>query len=193
MRTICMLLLTLLISGCSAVDIVDSKERAALQSVGFEQHQLMLKEGGELNYWQAGQGKPLLLIHGFGGSAVSSWQQVMLELSQDYQVIAPDLAWFGDSVSQGDPSLATQTQAVMQLIDKLELEKVNLVGISYGGFVTFDLMINEPKVDKAILLASPGVLFSDAELALMNQRFGVDDATFVGCNFYRFSLVSRLY
>ncbi|MCL1147583.1 alpha/beta hydrolase [Shewanella marinintestina] len=177
MRTICMLLLTLLIGGCSAVDIVDSKERAALQSVGFEQHQLMLKEGGELNYWQAGQGKPLLLIHGFGGSAVSSWQQVMLELSQDYQVIAPDLAWFGDSVSQGDPSLATQTQAVMQLIDKLELEKVNLVGISYGGFVTFDLMINEPKVDKAILLASPGVLFSDAELALMNQRFGVDDPT----------------
>ena len=52
MRTICMLLLTLLIGGCSAVDIVDSKERAALQSVGFEQHQLMLKEGGELNYWQ---------------------------------------------------------------------------------------------------------------------------------------------
>ncbi|WP_299810389.1 alpha/beta hydrolase [uncultured Shewanella sp.] len=175
MRTICMLLLTLLIGGCSAVDIIDSREKSALQEVGFEQHQLELQEGGELNYWQAGEGKTLLLIHGFGGTAVTSWQQVMLDLSQDYQVIAPDLAWFGESVSQGQPSLATQSQAVMQLIDSLGLDKVNVVGISYGGFVTFDLMINEPKVEKAVLLASPGVLFSDSDLQQMNQRFAVDD------------------
>lgn len=177
MRTVYILLLTLLIGGCSAVDIVDSRETAALQKVGFEQSSMSLAEGGQLSYWQAGEGKPLLLIHGFGGSAVSSWQQVMLELSQDYRVIAPDLAWFGESVSAGTPSLATQTQAIMQLIGQLQLDSVNVVGISYGGFVTFDLMINEPKVDKAVLLASPGVLFSDNELALMNQRFGVDTPT----------------
>ncbi|GIU40364.1 putative hydrolase YugF [Shewanella sairae] len=177
MRTVFILLLTLLLGGCSAVDIVDSRETAALQKAGFEQSSMLLAEGGQLSYWQGGEGKPLLLIHGFGGSAVSSWQQVMLALSQDYQVIAPDLAWFGESVSAGTPSLATQTQTIMQLIEQLQLDSVNVVGISYGGFVTFDLMINEPKVDKAVLLASPGVLFSDNELVLMNQRFGVDTPT----------------
>ncbi|MGS0691670.1 alpha/beta fold hydrolase [Shewanella sp. 30m-9] len=175
MRAIFMLILTLMLGGCSAVDIIDSREKAALQTAGFEQNKMMLKEGGELNYWQAGEGKIILLIHGFGGSAVTSWQQVMLDLSNDYRVIAPDLAWFGESVSQGAPSLATQTKAVMQLIAMLDLDKVNVVGISYGGFVTFDLMINEPKVDKAILLASPGVLFSDSDLSQMNQRFDVAD------------------
>ncbi len=175
MRHIYLLLMTLIISGCSAVDIVDSRDKQQLQAAGFEQHKLLLAEGGELNYWQAGQGKVVLLIHGFGGTAVTSWQQVMLELSKDYRVIAPDLAWFGESVSQGEPSLATQSQAVMQLIQALQLEKVNVVGISYGGFVTFDLMLNEPKVDKAVLLASPGVLFSDNDLQQMNQRFEVDD------------------
>ncbi|MCL1058448.1 alpha/beta hydrolase [Shewanella gelidimarina] len=175
MRHYTLLLLALFISGCCAVDLVDSRDKSELQAVGFEQHQLPLQEGGSINYWQGGQGKTVLLIHGFGGTAVTSWQHVMLELSQDYHVIAADLAWFGDSVSESAPSLATQSEAIMQLIAALELDKVNVVGISYGGFVTFDLMINEPKVDKAILLASPGMLFSDADLALMNQRFNVED------------------
>ncbi|GIU32158.1 alpha/beta hydrolase [Shewanella schlegeliana] len=179
MRHIYLLLLTLFLSGCSAVDIIDSREKQQLQTAGFEQHKLALQEGGELNYWQAGQGKAVLLIHGFGGTAVTSWQQVMLELSQDYRVIAPDLAWFGESVSQATPSLATQSQAVRQLIQALQLDKVNVVGISYGGFVTFDLMLNEPKVEKAVLLASPGVLFSDGDLQQMNQRFEVDEPSAV--------------
>lgn len=167
----------LFISGCSIVEMADSSEKTALKKVGFIQQQLSLAEGGKLNYWQAGQGKTVLLIHGFGGTAVTSWQQVMLELVKDYQVIAADLAWFGDSVSEATPSLATQSQAVRQLIDALNVDKVNVVGISYGGFVTFDLMINEPKVEKAVLLASPGVLFSDADLEEMNQRFAVESAT----------------
>ena len=101
----------------------------------------------------------------------------MLALSQNYHVIAADLAWFGDSISQAIPSLEVQSQAMTQLIDKLGLDEVNVVGISYGGFVTFDLMINEPRVDKAVLLASPAVQFSNADLAAMNQRFNVADAS----------------
>lgn len=177
MRVINLLLFVFLAAGCSIVDKVDSTEKSLLMEAGFVQQQVTLYEGGTLNYWQAGQGKTVLLIHGFGGSAVTSWQQVMLQLSQNYHVIAPDLAWFGDSVSQAKPSLEVQSKAMTQLIDKLELDKVNVVGISYGGFVTFDLMINEPKVDKAVLLASPGVLFSNADLAALNQRFGVADAS----------------
>ncbi|MCK8046200.1 alpha/beta hydrolase [Shewanella sp. 1CM18E] len=177
MRIIISVMLGFLLAGCSAVDIVDARDKAALQDVGFAQHQLTLQEGGELNYWQAGQGEVILLLHGFGGTAATSWQDVMINLSKDYRVIAPDLAWFGESYSQGAASLATQSKAVRQLIAALDLDKVNLVGISYGGFVTFDLMITEPKVEKAVLLASPGVLFPDSELALMNQRFNVDEAS----------------
>ena len=177
MRIINLLLFVLVAAGCSIVDKVDSTEKSLLIEAGFVQQQVTLSEGGTLNYWQAGQGKTVLLIHGFGGSAVTSWQQVMLQLSQNYHVIAPDLAWFGDSVSQAKPSLEVQSKAMTQLIDKLELDKVNVVGISYGGFVTFDLMINEPTVDKAVLLASPGVLFSNADLAAMNQRFEAADAS----------------
>lgn len=177
MRIINLLLFVLVAGGCSIVESVDSAEKSVLIEAGFVQQKMDLAEGGKINYWQAGQGKTVLLIHGFGGSAVTSWQQVMLALSQNYHVIAPDLAWFGDSESQAAPSLAVQSKAMTQLIDKLELDEVNVVGISYGGFVTFDLMIHEPRVDKAVLLASPGVLFSNADLAAMNQRFETADAS----------------
>ena len=82
MRTINLLLAVLLLSGCSIVEQVDSTEKAELMEAGFVLQQMDLAEGGTLNYWQAGQGKTLLLVHGFGGSAVISWQQGMLALSQ---------------------------------------------------------------------------------------------------------------
>lgn len=170
-------LLSLLMMGCSIVEHQVAVEVGQLQQVGYQQYQMPLHEGGVLRYWQNGEideSLPsIILLHGFGGDALSSWQQVMLSLCDDYNIIAPDLLWFGGSHSPVAANLASQTNAIKQLIASLELTSVNLIGISYGGFVTFDLMVSDPSIDRSILLASPGVLFSDADLTALSQRFDV--------------------
>ncbi|MGC3836350.1 alpha/beta fold hydrolase [Moritella viscosa] len=99
---------------------------------------MSLEEGGSLSYWRGGEGQPLLLLHGFGGNAITTWNKEMLALSKDYDVIAPDLAWFGDSFSAGKANLTTETQAIWQLVNQLQLDNINIASISYGGFITFN-------------------------------------------------------
>ena len=89
-------------------------------------------------------------------------------------LLVPDLLWFGRSYSDAPATIMSETQSIKQLINKLSLTDVNLVGISFGGFVTFDLMINEPEIDKAVMLASPGIVFGDEDMDAMTKRFGED-------------------
>ncbi|MEZ9367360.1 alpha/beta fold hydrolase [Shewanella sp. 10N.286.51.B2] len=186
MKLLTFCVFALLLSGCSLVAMVDDYQQNNLRSNGFERHKLELAEGGELHYWQGGDSaKPtLLLLHGFGGNGMTSWYEMMLDLSEDYQIIVPDLLWFGESYSAAPATISSETQAMQQLISQLALSSVNLVGISFGGFVTFDLMIHEPKVDKVVMLASPGLIFSDEDMLAMTKRFGADvpEAVFVPKN-----------
>ncbi|MGF1727174.1 alpha/beta fold hydrolase [Photobacterium nomapromontoriensis] len=162
------------LTGCELVDWKAQHDRNELISAGYQEHFLPLKEGGTVKYWVAGTGQPLLLLHGFGGSAVSTWKNEMLELSKYYRVIAPDLPWFGGSFSQGEPNLTTQTDAVWQIVDSLGIEKFSVAGISYGGFVTYNMMMQPDRVEKGIIIASPGPLFSDDDLAALCLRAGVE-------------------
>lgn len=165
-----------LLTGCSIVRWKIDSDEDSLRSVGFEQHLMSLEEGGSLSYWRGGEGQPLLLLHGFGGNAVTTWQKEMLALSKDYDVIAPDLAWFGDSFSAGEANLTTETQAIWQLVNQLQLDNINIASISYGGFITFNMLNNtqDSRISKAIIIASPGPYFSDDDLAALNKRFAVD-------------------
>ncbi|MGF1681541.1 alpha/beta fold hydrolase [Photobacterium minamisatsumaniensis] len=167
-------MLTLIISGCELVDWKAKHDKDALSDAGYQEHFLPLKEGGTIKYWVGGSGEPLLLLHGFGGTAISTWKNEMLALNQHYQIIAPDLPWFGDSYSEGTPNLTTQTEAVWQILDALDIEQVNVAGISYGGFVTYNMMTKPERVKKGVIIASPGPLFSDDDLADLCVRAGVD-------------------
>lgn len=168
----------MLLTGCGTVNMVDKYQQSSLTNTGFERQTLALKEGGELHYWQGGDttAPAIFLLHGFGGTGMTSWYDIMKDLSADYHVIVPDLLWFGESFNDTPATISSETQAIQQLISSLDLNSVNVVGISFGGFVTFDLMINEPKVNKTVMLASPGIIFSDEDMLAMSKRFGADEA-----------------
>lgn len=162
------------LSGCEIVGWKAEQDKYTLEEAGYSEHYLTLTDGGVMKFWVGGTGKPLLLLHGFGGTAISTWKKEMLDLNKEYMVIAPDLAWFGDSYSNSAPNLATQTDAVWQILDSLQLEKVNVAGISYGGFVTYNMMMTPERIEKSVIIASPGPLFDDDDLAELCMRAGVD-------------------
>lgn len=117
----------------------------------------------------------LLFIQGFGGDGKISWKAQAEAFGDDYRVIIPDLLWFGKSKSQGSPELTTQIDAVNRLIDHLKLNEVHVIGISYGGFVSLGVAQgNEEKLASLIMVASPGVHFTDEESKNFSDKIGVE-------------------
>jgi 2-hydroxymuconate-semialdehyde hydrolase len=120
--------------------------------------------GIRTNYHDMGSGFPLLLIHGSGPgvSAWANWRLVMPKLAEKSRVIAPDMVGFGFTERpQGYTySLDNWVQHALGLLDALGLDKVDLVGNSFGGALSLALTIRYPqRVRRLVLMGSAGVHF----------------------------------
>jgi len=85
---------------------------------------------------ETGEGRPLILLHGLGGS-LFTWRHVVAALSREHRVIALDMKGFGQSDKPFDEhySAADQAALVSAFIRKRGLSGVTLVGHSFGGVV----------------------------------------------------------
>lgn len=119
----------------------------------------------KVNYHDMGQGDPVLLIHGSGPgvTAFANWGKVMPVLSKHRRVIAPDMLGFGYSdrpIAGTSYTMDLWVQEVLDLLDALKLEKVDVVGNSFGGALALALAIKAPhRVRKLVLMGSMGVEF----------------------------------
>jgi pimeloyl-ACP methyl ester carboxylesterase len=111
--------------------------------------------GLDVHYYTAGQGEPLVVIHGGGGDA-RSWISNIEELSEKYTVYAPDLPGYGGSQRlAGDYYIPELSDFIGSFASSLGLEKFNLVGHSMGGGVALDYALKSPqKIKKLVLVSS---------------------------------------
>lgn len=95
----------------------------------------------------------VLLLHGLGANA-DSWQlQAPTLVAAGYRVIAPDLRGFGRSVYTGNISIAAMSSDCLALLRQLQIDRVNVVGISMGGTVALQLALKaQPKVVSLTLI-----------------------------------------
>jgi len=116
----------------------------------------------------------LLLLHGFGGTGLSTWLP-QLVLSDSHTLLIPDLLWFGGSDSSSPPGLATQVEVLLAWMDSMALGKADLAAVSYGGFVALQLAADRPEaVRRVVLVDSPGPFFSPEDQQAFCERIGVD-------------------
>lgn len=118
----------------------------------------------QTNYHDLGEGAPLLLCHGSGPgvSAYANWRLVMGPMSEHVRVLAPDFAGFGYTEVPDDQEFNREAWLgqLVAFLDALKLEKVSVVGNSFGGSMALGLAINHPeRVDKVVLMGSVGVDF----------------------------------
>jgi pimeloyl-ACP methyl ester carboxylesterase len=93
----------------------------------------------ELHIAEAGQGPPVLLVHGWP-QHWWAWRRVIPELARSHRVICPDLRGHGWSQApRGDYAKATLAGDLLALLDALELERVPYVGHDWGGWIGFEL------------------------------------------------------
>ncbi|MEH7120794.1 alpha/beta hydrolase [Neobacillus vireti] len=89
-----------------------------------------------ITYIDEGEGKPIVLLHGFCGSS-AYWSEVIPGISEKYRVIAPDLPGHGGSATVlKNYSISDIAEIIKEFLDKLNLDKVTMFGHSLGGYIT---------------------------------------------------------
>lgn len=103
----------------------------------------------------AASGKHIIFLNGLSQSTVA-WQLMLPAFVADYKIILCDFIFQGQSDSKGESRDFDQHAAdVLGLIDSLNINKVNVIGISYGSLVAQHFALNYPnKVDKLVLLST---------------------------------------
>ena len=118
---------------------------------------------GRLHYQVAGEGKPVVLLHGGGPGAYgySNYRRNVGPLSRNNKVIVVDLPGFGQSSSRAAPGsiFAAMAEGLKEILDHAGIEKASLVGNSLGGGTSLRFALdNAERVDKLILMGSGGSL-----------------------------------
>ena len=114
--------------------------------------------GHEFWYVDSGDGPAILFIHGLTGSH-RNWAHLVGKLDPDHQVLAPDLFGHGASAKlMGDYSLGAHAATLRDLLDRLEIEQVTLVGHSFGGGIAMQFCYLFPeRVERLVLVSSGGL------------------------------------
>ncbi|ACK71690.1 alpha/beta hydrolase fold protein [Gloeothece citriformis PCC 7424] len=109
-------------------------------------------------YLTAGEGSPLLLLHGVGDSAYS-WQWVIPALARTHRIYAPSLPGFGASDKPKiEYSPEFFTAFVKAFLDTLDIQQASVVGNSLGGLVSIRLALSSPsRVNALVLVDSAGL------------------------------------
>jgi pimeloyl-ACP methyl ester carboxylesterase len=114
----------------------------------------------------AGSGPALLLIHGVGDKS-TAWEPVHAELARRFTVIAPDLLGHGESDKpRADYSLAAFANGMRDLLAALDIDRVTLVGHSFGGGVAMQFAYQYPQLVERIVLVSSGGVAREVSVAL---------------------------
>lgn len=93
----------------------------------------------EMHHIRRGAGKPLVLIHGLGGS-LHEWAPVLDLMAAEREVIVPDLPGFGGTPPlSGESSIATLADAICSFLVAQKLEGADVAGVSMGGRLVLEL------------------------------------------------------
>ena len=114
--------------------------------------------GHERAFVKLGQGPALLLLHGLGCDH-TTWLPVIHDLARHYTVIAPDLLGHGVSAKpRADYSVGGYANGMRDLLTVLNIDKVTVVGHSFGGGVAMQFAYQFPERTERMILVAPGGL-----------------------------------
>lgn len=117
--------------------------------------------GHERAYVIGGRGPAILLLHGLGCDS-RTWRRVIGRLTRSFTVVAPDLLGHGRSAKpRADYSLGGYANGMRDLLAVLDIDRVTVVGHSFGGGVAMQVAYQFPSLTDRLCLVAPGGLGAD--------------------------------
>ncbi len=113
--------------------------------------------GMNVYYAKAGDGPPVVLLHGLGASHVT-WQENLEELAAHFTVYAMDIPGHGDSVKEGvNYTIDASVAFTFGFLDAMGLSSAALVGNSMGGLIALKCALAEPeRITHLVLIDTAG-------------------------------------
>jgi pimeloyl-ACP methyl ester carboxylesterase len=116
-----------------------------------------------------GSGKPLVLLHGFGG-CTQNWQPFIAELSAHYRLIVVDLRGHGFSTNPRNTFTHREAAGdVFLLLEKLGIGNFSAMGMSSGGMVLLHMATSQPGRITSMVLISTTSHFPDQARVIMRR------------------------
>lgn len=123
----------------------------------------------QIQFDETGSGVPLILVHGLGATG-NLWGGVVPSLSRQFRVLCPDLRGSGRSPAEGEISTMALADDLLQMIDRLGIERAHWVGHSYGSVVLQHLAVKAPSRLISLGLIGPIQSASDAARTALKGR-----------------------
>jgi pimeloyl-ACP methyl ester carboxylesterase len=140
-------------------------------------------DGVDIRYFSAGQGEPIVLIHGFSGSANTAWiRPGVFDALVDagFHVIALDNRGHGGSEKPHAPASygVNMAEDVRRLLDHLELERAHVVGYSMGAKIANTFRSRHPQRVITLTLGGYGWPWRGQAATLEESRENLRQRTF---------------
>ena len=122
-------------------------------------------DGVKIHYYVMGKGTPVVLIHGYTGTAWGNWfsNGIAQALAKNHMVVALDCRNHGKS-DKPVPSGPGKAQDVIELLDHLKIKKAHIHGYSMGGGITGQLLALVPDRFITAAFGGSGIAEVDAEM-----------------------------
>jgi len=134
---------------------IGEKVRAAVPGAAFAERHVEA-DGFRIRYLEAGQGPPLVHLHGAGGVRLSRAHDL---LAARFRVIAFEVPGFGQSPpNERSRSMSELARTLAQAAAALGLDRYNLMGTSFGGTLALWLAVQHPDRLDALVLESPAAI-----------------------------------
>jgi len=132
------------------------------------QHALFEFEGIKVGYYTAGEGQPLMLIHGSGpgASSLGNWSRVLEPLSQRYRIYAMDLVGFGTSDRKTTTpyfDFALWVRQAKAMLDLIEAPHIGVIGHSLSAAIALKLASADSRIRAVLTTGAIGAPFLVSE------------------------------
>ncbi|GLT25645.1 hypothetical protein SLA2020_007630 [Shorea laevis] len=166
-------------SFLSLVSLYATYLRRCFTSSGLTPQSIAVDNDTTIHFWGPGKAsadKPaLLMIHGFGATAIWQWRTQVQFFSRDFRVYVPDLVFFGNSTTKSEErSEIFQAICLSKLMEQLGVEKFYVMGTSYGGFVAYHMARMWPEKVQKVVIASSGVNMKKGDNESLIKRAGLE-------------------
>jgi len=122
--------------------------------------QFITVSGKKLHYTMAGEGPPVILLHGASGNFLDWTFSRFGELARSYTVLAFDRPGLGFSDPADDPSLSAQARLMREAAAQLGITRATVVGHSFGGAVGLAWALDAPEsVSGLLTISAPSMVW----------------------------------